>query len=513
MRDFLRSSARAALFFYGLLVTLTALATWTNAARPDLKSLPFTLTWPLVLGAVAGFIVALLRRPPLRRVAEIMDALGGTRDRLITALDFSDIERASDMELLAIREAGDFVRARDFRSLLPIRPPEELRWLVVPLAALAILWWDGLRSAAERDARIASATTEVAGTVKQLETLADKLAVKSTDDEHAKRIAERLKQSAAQIRAEARQGGEAQKAALREMAKLEELVKELRRPDAATPAELGALADALAKHELTKDAAKDMKEGSLSAAAKKLADAAKNEEVAAQAQQAIQQALDHLAQQKEQLSKQLEQLRQQAQQGGERQQLLQQLSELLNDMQKQGKLAQQQQQNGKQQGGGKQMTDDDLKKLLGALQRMKDQQQNDGESQQGEGDPQGESPVSMLSFGKPDKNGGDNGDPLQPSGQPGTDKDKGTTATPFGKETAANDDPDMRDQLSGRLAEGESLSALIPTTGGDAKAARRYKELYNTAASAAEDAVTQENIPLGSRFLIKRYFEAIRPKQ
>ena len=288
--------------------------------------------------------MALLRRPTLRRVAEIVDSLGGTRDRLITALDFSDMERPGDMELLALRETGEFARARNFRPLLPIRPPEELRWLVVPLAALAILWWDGLRSAAERDARIAAATAEVAGTVKQLDTLADKLAAKSTDDEHAKRIAERLKQSAAEIRAEAREGGEAQKAALREMAKLEELVKELRRPDAATPAELGALADALAKHELTKDAAKDMKEGSLSAAAKKLADAAKNEEAAAQAQQVIQQALDHLAQQKEQLSKQLEQLRQQAQQGGERQQLLQQLSEMLNEMQKQRQLAQKQQQ-------------------------------------------------------------------------------------------------------------------------------------------------------------------------
>ena len=465
-----------------------------------------------MLGAVAGVVVALLRRPTLRRVAEIVDSLGDTRDRLITALDFSEMERPGDMELLAMRETGDFARARNFRPLLPIRPPEELRWLVVPLAALAILWWDGLRAAAERDARIASATAEVAGTVKQLETLADKLAAKSTDDEHSKRIAERLKQSAAQIRAEAREGGEAQKAALREMAKLEELVKELRRPDAATPVELGALADALAKHELTKDAAKDMKEGSLSAAAKKLADTAKNEEAAAQAQQAIQQALDHLAQQKEQLSKQLELLRQQAQQGGEKQQLIQQLSEMLNEMQKQGQLAQQQQ-NGKQQGGGKQMTDDDLKKVLGALQRMKDQQQGDSQPQQGEGDPQGDSPVSMLSFSKPDKNGGDNGDPLQPGGQPGSDKDKGTSETPFGKANVANDDPDMRDQLSGRLAEGESLSALIPTTGGDAKAARRYKELYNAAASAAEDAVTQENIPLGSRFLIKRYFEAIRPKQ
>ena len=42
---------------------------------------------------------------------------------------------------------------------------------------------------------------------------------------------------------------------------------------------------------------------------------------------------------------------------------------------------------------------------------------------------------------------------------------------------------------------------------------RRYRELYDAASFAAEDAVTQENIPLGARFLIRRYFQAIRPKQ
>ena len=73
---------------------------------------------------------------------------------------------------------------------------------------------------------------------------------------------------------------------------------------------------------------------------------------------------------------------------------------------------------------------------------------------------------------------------------------------------------EQRDSLSGKFGEGESLSALIPTAAaGGEKATRRYKQLYDAAASDAEDAVIQENIPLGSRFLIKRYFEAIRPKQ
>ena len=50
-------------------------------------------------------------------------------------------------------------------------------------------------------------------------------------------------------------------------------------------------------------------------------------------------------------------------------------------------------------------------------------------------------------------------------------------------------------------------------TGDNSKSNRAYKNLYDAMAPAAQDAVLQENIPLGSRFLIKRYFEAIRPKE
>ena len=66
--------------------------------------------------------------------------------------------------------------------------------------------------------------------------------------------------------------------------------------------------------------------------------------------------------------------------------------------------------------------------------------------------------------------------------------------------------------LRGQLGEGESLSQLLPAAGGDDKARRRYKELYEAVLPAAEEAVLQENIPLGSRYFIRRYFEAIRPE-
>ena len=61
--------------------------------------------------------------------------------------------------------------------------------------------------------------------------------------------------------------------------------------------------------------------------------------------------------------------------------------------------------------------------------------------------------------------------------------------------------------------EGETLQQMLPTTGDTSRSNRRYKELYGAMAPAAQDAVVQENIPLGSRFLIKRYFESIRPAE
>ena len=522
IREFLDCAVRATLFFFGVLLVLTAAAWWLGEFRPNLADIPFVLSWPFALGAVAGLLISLLRFPHPERVARLGDRLGATRDRLFTALLFSKKSHPSELESLAIAEVEGHLRGRDFRPLLPIRVPRDLRWLAAPVAMLALLWWDAMQTAATRDQRAADETAEIASTAKQLDRLAEQLDKKAdtAKETELKRIADRLKQSAEQMRAEAARGGDAQKAALRELSMLEQLVKELRQPEAATPDELKALAEALLKHEQTREAAKDMQSGNLAEAAKKLAEAAQQHDAPSEEQvrKNIQQALDHLAQRKEQLSKEIEKLRNQANAGeGGRQDLLQQIADMLSDLQQQGKMAGRKDGKGAQQkGGGKPMTDEDLKKLLGALQNLKNQQQGEGpaggDPQEGDGDPQG--PIAMLNFGKGKKNDENPGDGINfPSGQPGTDKDKGTTENPFGKQSADAKDAGKKDQLNGRFGEGESLSALIPTAAGGEKATRRYKELYDAAAADAEDAVTQENIPLGSRFLIKRYFEAIRPKQ
>jgi hypothetical protein len=105
------------------------------------------------------------------------------------------------------------------------------------------------------------------------------------------------------------------------------------------------------------------------------------------------------------------------------------------------------------------------------------------------------------------------GDPSLPSGRPGGEHDLGTTDSPFGKTQNEAGKEAKKQQLDGRQGEGESLQQSLQSAGDHSKSNRGYKNLYEAMAPAAQDAVLQENIPLGSRFLIKRYFESIRPQE
>jgi len=49
--------------------------------------------------------------------------------------------------------------------------------------------------------------------------------------------------------------------------------------------------------------------------------------------------------------------------------------------------------------------------------------------------------------------------------------------------------------------------------GSTGHANRAYRQLFNAVAADNEQAIQQEEIPEGSRNLVKRYFERIRPKE
>ena len=97
--------------------------------------------------------------------------------------------------------------------------------------------------------------------------------------------------------------------------------------------------------------------------------------------------------------------------------------------------------------------------------------------------------------------------------EPASEVYTGTTDSPFGKDRHEPGKEAQAKQLSGRLGDGETLQQSLTSAGDQSKSRRGYKDLYEAMAPAAQDAVQQENIPLGSRFFIKRYFEAIRPRE
>ena len=264
------------------------------------------------------------------------------------------------------------------------------------------------------------------------------------------------------------------------------------------------LAEDLAKNDATKPAAEAMQSGDLAQAAKELEDAAK-QPTKDEAEKTLREALDRLGKQRK-LSEAMQQLAKQLQQqGGEGKsgESLQKLAQMLK------KMGQQKGSGGKP---GQQPTAEQLKQLMAALENMKfGEPQDSGGEPKAPGDGPGQ--LTMRNFAKPNPDGSPpNGSPI-PSGQPGSERDTGTTETPFGKNPGDAASKGTEAALKGRLNEGESLSQLLPTSGDTSKSTRRYKELYEAMAPSAEEAVLQENIPLGSRFLIKRYFESIRPKE
>ena len=99
-----------------------------------------------------------------------------------------------------------------------------------------------------------------------------------------------------------------------------------------------------------------------------------------------------------------------------------------------------------------------------------------------------------------------------PSGLPGTGHEEGAGGKIFSAQPAPEaQHGGSATRLEGMLGDGQSLQQLVGANGDRSKASAQYRDLYNAMAPAAQDAVEQEDIPLGSRFFIGRYFDNIRP--
>ncbi|WP_042724527.1 bacteriocin immunity protein [Chthoniobacter flavus] len=471
----------------------------------------------IVAAVLLALLVTLARRRDLVETAGVLDRLGGTHDRFLTALTFYSAAEADPMHELAVQECTRFVRAGKFSGLIRIRMPRQVVYLLVPVLAIALLQWETQHTFAVREADKIAARAAVEDTAKRLEQLAKETAKASEENkaDALKKLAEQLQKGAEQLRANATNPEEAGKSKLRELSALEQMVQDMQKsPAGLTPEEQQALAKALEQNEATKEAAKSLAAGDQAKAAEELEkemqklaeqkDGATSEEIRKQLEDAVKQ----LAQQK-QLSEAMQKLAQQlkesgAKQGGNSSEAAKALAQMLRQM-AQGK-------SGQQSGG--QQSEQRLQNLLAALQNMK---AGEGQSQESK-EPQSGQPgagVKMQSFAESNPDGVPNpGDPNLPSGHPGGEHDLGTTDSVFGKDqNAAGKEGEKKLLSAGRMGDGESMQQSLQSAGDHSKSNRGYKKLYEAMAPAAEDAVLQENIPLGSRFFIKRYFESIRPKE
>lgn len=442
-------------------------------------------------------------------VARTIDRLARTRDRFVTALTLpSDVAGSAEMRALALTECERFVGGRDFRRSLPWRFPREIPFLLVPAVALLMLQWDARLVFTERAQERAEARARLEPTAAKLEELARDVEKKSgqTHADELKRIAEQLRNGANELRAGATTREQAEKAAMLRLSELEELVQQMQTaPANVSKEEINELAKALAQNEATKDAAAAMQAGNMAEAAKQLEKSAQqNDPSAEKVREALREALRRLAEKRplsDSLQRLAEQLQKSAATGSVPGEALQRLAQMLKQM-RQGT------------GDAAPSTRQALNNLLSALQNLKfgegnDREEKSRDEKQSSGAPQ----ILVQSFAPSDRESGlKSGDATVPTGLPGSDRDEGTTATAFGEKGKFEVEKGSNIQLKGRLGEGETLSAPLPSGGDASKATRRYKELYEALAPAAQDAVVQENIPLGSRFFIKRYFEAIRPR-
>lgn len=497
--------ARAALVAAGLLVALAMLDHWQVLA---IWSAP--VVWIVIAAALVWASFATLRlRPDFAATARAADRAAGTRDRLATALEFTG-EAGTEPRRLALRECVAYVRGQDFAPHLPWRLPREVRWLWVPLCAVALLRWDARVTAALRQAEAESASRAMAPALSELQKLA--LAMQKRAEEggsgEMKRLAEELRKSADRLRADAKSSGDAQRSTLRELSALEDLVRQMQEQQRTqfTAEELQELAKALRENPATEEAGQQLAKGELAATAESLEKKAEElvnkgeERTAEEIRKALQAALERAAQQK-QLSPSA---RQAAQQGGTPAEAMKNLAALLRKMPGKGGAS-------TTQPGQAQMSPQALQRLLSALEDLK---QGEGKGAQGGATEGGDKEMLAQAFAQRPTEDPQEAKSTRPTGLPGGENDKGTTDTPFAEKSNPATPKGTDLALSGLQGKGETASQLLPgATSDDSKARRKYKDLYKAMAPAAEEAVQQENIPLGSRYFVKRYFEAIRPRE
>ena len=477
------------------------------------------LAWQIGGASLVGVAIYLLGSLPAGDgVAGWIDRRAGTHDRFHTALDFAARPDRTPLQELTLAECLAYIERFPTGQWAPLRFPRVVGWSVVPLVSLALLAWHGALGIGQppRDPTLQAAVARQADTLQKVAAQLQAKDKKANPD--LDKLAEAMKRSAEKLKESQRQGDEQKlKTTLGELSSLEAMLnamKQAAKENKVSPGELAALAAALEASQQGKDAAQAIKSGQLEQAGdqlQKLAEQLQKQGKDAQALQQLAQSMQEQAaklseSEKNEVARQMQQAAQGAQSGqqGLSQQALQRLAELLK---KAGKNTQAS--NGKGSNAPP-MTEQQLQDLLNSLENMKEGLQPGGEPLgNGQGSPQ--SLASVEAFAKQRGDGKSAGD--KASGLPGGEHDQGTNEHLFADKPP--DGPKAEGnarRIEGALGDGQTLQELVGGNNGPARASRRYRDLYEAIAPAEQNSVEQENIPLGSRHLVRRYFEEIRPQ-
>jgi hypothetical protein len=411
---------------------------------------PAAILCPLALAALAG----LYRWRSLKSVARELDERAKTKDRFLTALALPTSE-TSPLFDAARREMCAFAASLRLREHLRLKAPgKKALLLLLPLAALGLLEsineWRAKRLAPEL--AIAQKLIEQAQRAAELEAKKDK---------DFPQLTEQLQEFERQLT----NSSEPLREALRALAELEQVFSPQSELD---PAETIALAEALAQNQ--PELASNLRAGKKADAAKGVAQLDP-----AELANALEQAARHLE------SRRLRELATRAPAVAKLQ-----LGVML----------------ASSRGSGNQTG----RRFVAALREIKSGTQGSAEGTQSleglEAAPGDEESTASAADNAP------------PSGAPGSENDLGRGSDLSEEAEPVISPPGSEDFLAGEIGQGTSLVELFHAAGNDdPKARRAYQSAYQTAAPAALDAVSREQIPAGSRLLVRRYFEAIRPKE
>jgi hypothetical protein len=407
----------------------------------------------LVLPLLVVLALAGFRWRSFSAVAREVDARAGTKDRFTAALAGSG---GGVWSGALQREVS--VYAADLRLEGPLRPQVSWRsgiWLLIPL----LVWagWEGFQRAQEM-----GRAEELAAARRMLE----QVKISAGSEPELAAAVDELDQKLRSLP----KSTEPLHDALRTLAELERKLSGSSGGDGLSAAEEAALAEALAFE--SPQLAGQLQSGDRQAAA---------DSVSALDPSALAKALEQAARHVE--SRRLQEL---ARSG----QAQQRLGAMLKPS----------------SGGGGEAR----KKFLSALRDIK--QGGQGEPKEGENSREHAEPADAPGGGeKPQSGLADN---TPPGGSPGSEKDLGQGAELGAEKDALREAAGPDEFVAGQMADGASLVEMLRAAGGDDPTAQRaWKSVYETAAPAALDAVVQEEIPPGSRLLVKKYFEAIRPKE